>query len=147
MSARQDDAKRIGIAFSKPRGKNQRRDQCGVYDNGTARYEGHRYQAADGEVQVGLPLGGRGAAHTQTPFQFDATHFGEVTYFKAKDTAKAGGVYCTTYCNQGHKLSDGRPVGHDCVRLPVEALRAEAAGDMGKAVEVMTAWRGRRGPW
>lgn len=39
------------------------------------------------------------------------------------------GVYMSTYCNQGHRLSDGKPVNHECVILPPEALQAEREGD------------------
>ena len=54
------------------------------------------------------------------------------------------GVYCTSYCNQGHRLSDGKPVGHECYVLPPEALRAECWGDTGKALEVLAGWVQRR---
>lgn len=34
-------------------------------------------------------------------------------------------IYCTTYCNRGHELATGIPVGHECFILPPEALRLE----------------------
>lgn len=43
-------------------------------------------------------------------------------------------VYCTTYCNHGHRLSDGKPVGHGCFILPPSALQLEMAGDYEGAV-------------
>jgi len=40
-----------------------------------------------------------------------------------------GDIYCTTYCNKGHRLSDGKPVDHECYVLPPKALQAEREGD------------------
>jgi hypothetical protein len=37
-------------------------------------------------------------------------------------------VYCTSFCNFGHVVETGRPVGHECHILPPAALRAEWAG-------------------
>lgn len=54
------------------------------------------------------------------------------------------GIYCTTFCNFGHRLSDGKPVGHECYVLPTEALHAERNGDFDKAKEVMGLWTKRR---
>lgn len=48
-------------------------------------------------------------------------------------------VYCTSYCNQGHRLSDGKPVNHECVIIPPRALRAEQAGDFDQALTVLEA--------
>lgn len=47
-------------------------------------------------------------------------------------------VYCTSFCNSGHRMSDGKPVGHECVVLPVRALRAERAGDIDQALTVLS---------
>jgi len=41
----------------------------------------------------------------------------------------ASNIYATTYCNQGHRTSDGKPVGHECYVLPPRALELEMAGD------------------
>jgi hypothetical protein len=38
-------------------------------------------------------------------------------------------VYCTTYCNRGHRVKDGVPVGHECYVLPAEAVRREMEDD------------------
>lgn len=38
-------------------------------------------------------------------------------------------VYCSTYCNQGHRLSDGKPVEHECIIIPPKVLEAERDGD------------------
>ncbi len=43
-------------------------------------------------------------------------------------------VYCTSYCNRGHRVKDGAPVGHECHVLPPEAIRLEAAGDYDGAI-------------
>lgn len=34
-------------------------------------------------------------------------------------------VYCTTFCNQTHRLSNGWPVGHECYVLNRDLLRLE----------------------
>ncbi len=47
-------------------------------------------------------------------------------------------IYCTTYCNKGHLVRDGRPVGHECHVLPPEALRLEREGDVKGALEVLS---------
>jgi hypothetical protein len=47
--------------------------------------------------------------------------------------------YCTSYCNKGHRLSDGKPIAHECYILPPSALEAERAGDVEKAVELIQA--------
>ncbi len=46
-------------------------------------------------------------------------------------------IYCTTYCNHGHRLGDGRPVDHECRKIPPAALRAEMAGDFELAISLM----------
>lgn len=46
-------------------------------------------------------------------------------------------VYHTSYCNHGHRLSDGAPVGHECNVLPPASLQAEREGDMAKAIELI----------
>lgn len=38
-------------------------------------------------------------------------------------------VYCTTFCNQGHRVGDGLPVDHECYILNAAQLRNEAYGD------------------
>lgn len=50
-------------------------------------------------------------------------------------------IYCTTYCNHGHRLSDGKPVGHECYVLPTAALHAEKAGRTTQAVEILGQWK------
>ncbi len=46
-------------------------------------------------------------------------------------------VYCTTYCNKGHRTKDGKPVDHNCYVLPPMALWAERMGDYELAKEVI----------
>ena len=38
-------------------------------------------------------------------------------------------VYCTSFCNFGHRLDTGRPVGHECYILDPKKLQAEARGE------------------
>lgn len=47
-------------------------------------------------------------------------------------------TYVTTYCNFPHNLDTGRPVDHECYILPPAALAAERAGDVDKAVEILS---------
>jgi hypothetical protein len=47
-----------------------------------------------------------------------------------------GDVYCTSFCNKGHRISDGKPVGHECYVLRPQALKAEADGDVERALEI-----------
>jgi len=45
--------------------------------------------------------------------------------------------YVTTYCNHPHRLSDGKPIAHNCYVLPPEALEAERNGDTDRAIELL----------
>lgn len=38
-------------------------------------------------------------------------------------------IYCTTFCNQAHRIDNGHPVNHECYILKPEALKAEMEGD------------------
>ena len=51
---------------------------------------------------------------------------------------EAEAIYCTTYCNQGHVVRTGRPVGHECRVIPPKALRAEIDGDFKTAIEILS---------
>lgn len=44
-------------------------------------------------------------------------------------------VYCTSFCNHGHRLSNGHPVNHECYVLKPEALRLERDGRIKEAQE------------
>jgi hypothetical protein len=46
-------------------------------------------------------------------------------------------VYCTTYCNHGHRLRDGMPVNHECYVLPPEALKLEREDKFEEAIAVI----------
>lgn len=46
-------------------------------------------------------------------------------------------IYCTSYCNKGHRLSDGKPVEHECRIIPPAALRAEMEGRFEEAIEIL----------
>ncbi len=48
-------------------------------------------------------------------------------------------TYCTSYCNGYHRLSDGKPVGHQCYILPPEALRLEREGKVEEAIKLLRA--------
>ena len=37
-------------------------------------------------------------------------------------------TYCTTFCNRAHRLSDGKPVAHECYILNPKALQLEREG-------------------
>lgn len=37
--------------------------------------------------------------------------------------------FVTSYCNRAHRLSDGKPVEHNCYILDPAKLQAEALGD------------------
>lgn len=34
-------------------------------------------------------------------------------------------IFCTSFCNHGHRLNDGKPVAHECYVLPPAALDHE----------------------
>lgn len=53
--------------------------------------------------------------------------------------------YCTSFCNFGHYLDTGRPIGHECYVLPVAALTAERNGDNLTASRILIKWSGKRG--
>lgn len=53
-------------------------------------------------------------------------------------------IYCTTFCNKGHRLSDGKPVGHECFVVPTAALVAEKEGNVSKAIQILDQWKNRR---
>lgn len=53
-------------------------------------------------------------------------------------------IYCTSFCNHGHRLVDGKPVAHECFILPTEALHAERAGDLEKTQKILSGWKKRR---
>jgi hypothetical protein len=53
-------------------------------------------------------------------------------------------IYCTTFCNQGHRMGDGKPVDHECYVLNPAALEAEREGDYAKAQELLWGKKGRR---
>lgn len=50
-------------------------------------------------------------------------------------------AFVTTYCNRSHRLVDGEPVGHECIRIPPAALAAEREGDFDNAARIMLAER------
>ena len=50
-------------------------------------------------------------------------------------------IYCPTYCNFGHRLVDGKPVGHECIIIPPNALKAEIEGNYHLASDLIQASR------
>jgi hypothetical protein len=46
-------------------------------------------------------------------------------------------IYCTTYCNFGHRVDDGKPVDHECYILPTAVLKLEMDGDYDGALEIL----------
>jgi hypothetical protein len=93
--------RRIGVAFTEPRGPTRRRAEYGIFAMEEAygvkldppplyvRYQGYREVREDGEAQVGLAgadnSGARMAAHQQPIINFDSMHFGEVRWFKGEE--------------------------------------------------------------
>lgn len=47
--------------------------------------------------------------------------------------------YVSTYCNFAHRVSDGKPIQHECRIIPVRALRMEILGNIPRAIEIMQA--------
>lgn len=47
-------------------------------------------------------------------------------------------LYASTYCNAGHRLDTGRPVGHECRTIPPAVLELERADRIPEALEL---WR------
>lgn len=45
--------------------------------------------------------------------------------------------YCTSFCNQAHRLRDGKPIDHECYVINPKALAAERAGDVELACQLM----------
>lgn len=91
---------RVGVAFGKPHGASQRRDEYGIYESPAvsygvpvppeerrlyAKYEGYREQRVGGEAQVGLPLGGPHWS-PQPMIDFVPEHFGTVRFFDGRQT-------------------------------------------------------------
>jgi hypothetical protein len=48
-------------------------------------------------------------------------------------------IYCTSFCNFGHRVLDGKPVGHECYVLPPAALKAEMHGEYEEAIRLLEA--------
>lgn len=65
----------------------------------------------------------------------------EKAFEKAKPPKDGAKIYCTTYCNQGHRLDNGKPVQHGCFILPPAAIEAERAGQHDRAIEILAAKR------
>ena len=48
-----------------------------------------------------------------------------------------GEIYGTSFCNFGHDMTTGRPIDHECHILPPAMLRAERAGDIDRANDIL----------
>lgn len=46
-------------------------------------------------------------------------------------------IYCSSYCNFGHYLDTGRPIDHECIVIPPEALALERDGDVEGAIQIL----------
>jgi hypothetical protein len=44
-------------------------------------------------------------------------------------TKRTRTIYATTFCNRGHVVETGRPVGHECYILDPVKLKRERDGD------------------
>ena len=51
--------------------------------------------------------------------------------------ARAKGTFLTSYCNQYHHLSTGKPYKHECRVIPTSALKAEKRGDKITLVQIL----------
>ena len=58
--------------------------------------------------------------------------------------AKKSNLYFTSFCNHNHRLSDGKPVNHECYVMPTEALHAEKNGDVKRAQDILAGWKKRK---
>lgn len=58
-------------------------------------------------------------------------------YVNATAGVERTDIYATTYCNQGHRVIDGQPVGHHCYVLPPAALICEREGNIEKALAIL----------
>jgi hypothetical protein len=52
--------------------------------------------------------------------------------------------YVTSFCNFPHRLSDGKPINHECYILPTAALVAETQGRYQTAQDILSEWKNRR---
>lgn len=48
-------------------------------------------------------------------------------------------IYCTSFCNHGHRLTDGKPVDHECYIIPPAALAAERDDRIADAIALIEA--------
>ena len=48
-------------------------------------------------------------------------------------------IYVTTYCNHARRLSDGKPIRHECHVLPPKALELERTDDFDGAIREIQA--------
>lgn len=48
-------------------------------------------------------------------------------------------IFCTSYCNRGHKLKTGVPVEHECYVLPPRALKLEREEKYAEAIKAIEA--------
>jgi len=46
-------------------------------------------------------------------------------------------IYVSTYCNFAHRMSDGKPIEHECRIIPPKALQAEKDGNITEAIRLM----------
>jgi hypothetical protein len=85
-------------------------------------------------------------AHALQVLPGDTALLGALEYVEAlgqtvaalRKALEAEVIYCTTYCNRGHVVQTGRPVGHECRVIPPKALRAEIDGDFKLAIEILS---------
>lgn len=50
------------------------------------------------------------------------------------------GFYVSTMCNFAHRLSDGKPVNHECYVIPPKLLQAESDGTLFDDPAMMDRW-------
>jgi hypothetical protein len=81
---------RVGVAFTRPKGPTQRRNEYEILETPwgeqRVRYVGYREQKENGEVLVGLPLAGPHASWAQPVIKFYPNDYEEVRFFKKGKT-------------------------------------------------------------
>lgn len=75
--------------------------------------------------------------HKRTVYRRIGEDLKESQKLRACERTATVKTYCTTYCNKAHRLSDGKPVRHECHVLPPKALALEVEGRFKEACDVL----------
>jgi hypothetical protein len=88
----------------------------------------------DTRVAYGLPVHGKKSRRTSRKLRSNSRRRTSIR----RNSGSEPKIYCTSYCNFGHNMKTGRPIGHECRVIPPAALRAERAGDYGEAQRILS---------